>query len=378
VNKIQIGIDIFSFDKLGENYGVGPGIYVWHLLPRLFEYGKDIKFYVFGNKENESLIPKADNVKVIINPLPNKFRPFRIVHEQVFLPIFAIKHKLDLVHFFGNNISYLISNKAIITIHDLMWKYYLDHGYINLKNIYFLLTVPKSIKKAKGIITVSSYIRQQIFNYYKKDLNQIIKIYEAPCLFKQPNEEQIRIFDTQFDYKFIFTVTTSMPHKNLKILLKAFQKLKNKYEGKLLIAGQLKGKYHTETLAFIKENNLENEILLLGFISEELKAYLYRKADFIVYPSLYEGFGLPVLEALSAGNIVLASNAASIPEIGGQACLYFDPLSIEDLFNKMLYLIENPSFKNKNVEIRLNHLKNFSWDKTAKETLLAYKYFLKC
>lgn len=376
---MKIGIDIFSFDKPGENFGVGPGVYVWHLLPKLFEYGKDIEFYIFGNKENESLIPKANNIKKIIDPLPNKIRSMRILHEQLFVPFYAIKYNLNLIHFLGNNISYLLSKKSIITIYDLMWKYYLDLGHNDLKYKYFLKTVPKSIKMAKGIITISAFIRQQVYENFAKDLKQIIPVLLAPCELKQPDEKQKSIFISQYNYKFIFTVTTSLPHKNLITLLKAFHKLKSlgKYKGKLLVAGQLKGDYHNSTNAFIKENNLENEIILAGFISEELKTYLYTNADFIVYPSLYEGFGLPVLEAMSAGNIVLASHAASIPEAGGDACIYFDPSSVEDLLKKLLFLVENPSLKEENREKRLAHFNNFSWDKTAKETISAYKYFMK-
>jgi glycosyltransferase involved in cell wall biosynthesis len=377
--SLRIGIDIFSFDKPGENYGVGPGVYVWHLLPKLFEYGKDIQFYVFGNKDNESLIPKADNVKIIIDPLPNKLRSFRILHEQIIIPFYTKKFNLDLIHFLGNNISYLSAKKSIITIYDLMWKYYLDQGHKNLKYKYFLLTVPKSIKMARGIITISSFVRQQVYENYAKDLKHIIPILLAPGELKQPNENQINIFKAQYNYKFIFTVTTSLPHKNLMTLLKAFQKLKSLgiYQGKLIVVGQLKGVYHNSTNTFIKDNNLENEIILAGFISEELKTYFYNKADFIVYPSLYEGFGLPVLEAISAGNVVLASNAASIPEVGGDVCLYFDPSSDEDLVNKLQFMVENPSWSDENKEKRLAHFKNFSWDKTAKATLAAYQYFEK-
>lgn len=377
MNKIRIGIDIFSFDKPGENYGVGPGVYVWHLLPKLFKYGKDIQFFVFGNKENKSLIPKEDNVKIIIDPLPNKIRSLRIIHEQLFIPFYAKKYNLNLIHFLGNNISFFLAKKSLITIYDLMWKYYLDLGYKDLKFKYFLTTVPKSIKMARGIITISSFIRQQVYENFAKDLKQIIPVLLASCELKRPDEKQKNIFLNQYNYKFIFTITTSLPHKNLITLLKAFHKLKtlDKYQGKLIVAGQLIGDYHNSTNAFIKENNLENEIVLSGFISEELKSYLYSNADFVVYPSLYEGFGLPVLEAIGAGNIVLASIAASIPEAGGDACIYFDPSSVEDLFKKLLLLVENPSWKVENKEKRLTHFNNFSWDKTAKETLEAYKYF---
>lgn len=374
---MKLGIDIFSFDKPGKNSGVGPGVYAWHLLPKLFEYGQDIQFYVFGNKENESLIPKAINIKIIIDPLPNKIRSTRVLHEQLVLPYIARKHNLDLIHFMGNNISFLLAKKSILTIHDLMWKYYLELGHKDLKYKYFLKTIPKSIKMARGIITVSSFIRQQIIDSFKKESSEILAIHEAPCELKSPNKNQKKIYQDRYNYKFIFTVTTSLPHKNLITLLNAFFKLKllDKYQGKLIVAGQLKGDFHKSTNDFIKRNNLVNEIILLGFIEEELKTYLYTNADFIVYPSLYEGFGLPVLEALSAGNVVLASSVASLPEVGGDGCLYFDPNSVGDLLEKMIFLIENGLWKEENRQKRISHLRNFSWDQTAIDTLKAYKYF---
>src|SRR4030065_2389186 len=224
---MKIGIDIFAFDKPGQNFGVGPSVYVWHLLPKLFEYGEDIQFYVFGNKENEFFIPKADNIKIIIDPLPNKIRSTRIIHEQLFVPFYAKKYGLNLIHFFGNNISFFLAKKSIITIYDLMWKYYLDLGYKDLKYKYFLYTVPQSIRKARGIITISAFIRQQVYENFDKDLRQIIAVLLAPCDLKQPTADQINIFKVQYDYKYIFAVTTSFPNKNLITLLKAFQKLKS-------------------------------------------------------------------------------------------------------------------------------------------------------
>jgi len=374
---LKIGVDLFSFDKPGENFGVGPGVYVWHLLPKLLEYGKDIQFYIFANKENVSLIPRSDNIKIIIDQMPSKIRSTRILHEQIFIPYHVKRNKIDIVHFLGNNVSYSIAKRSIITIYDLMWKYYLDLGDKNLKFKYFRATVPKSIEEAKGVITISSFIKQQVFTNFNKESNRIIPILLAPCVLKEYSKEEELTFSNLFSYNFIFTITTSLPHKNLITLLKAFNELKllKTYSGKLVIAGQLKGNFHNQTINFIHKNNLIDDIVLLGFIAEELKTYLYTNADFVVYPSLYEGFGLPVLEAMQVGNTILASKAASIPEVGGDACLYFNPNSSEDLLEKMLYLIKNPDYKEKTKNKRELRLRNFSWDKTAKETLAAYKYF---
>lgn len=374
---MRIGIDVYSFGPPNENYGVGPSVYVWHLLPKLIEHGKDIQFYVFGNKENEALITKSNNVRIIINPLPIKIRSARIIHEQLFVPFFAKKYNLDLIHFLGNNISFILAKRSIITIHDLMWNYYLKLGKKKLKYFYFRLSVPFSIKNSKRIITVSNYIKNEIQTLYNIEEKKIKSVYEAAGALPKLSKPLIEQYKKRYQFTFIFSVTTIMPHKNVITLLKAFSLLKKngKYKGKLIIAGQLKGNYFPTIKKIIIEHDITNDVVFTGFISDEHKTFLYHACDVFVYPSLYEGFGLPVLEAMSMGIPVVASKAASIPEVGGDACLYFDPLAVEDLKNKIQSVIENESTRKDLIEKGFANLAKFSWGKTANETLEVYNGF---
>ena len=367
---MRIGIDIFSFDKPGENYGVGPGVYVWHLLPELFNIGKEHKFFIFANKENCDRIPKFSNVIVITDKIPNKFRPNRIFHEQFFIPFIFFKYKLDFVHYLGNNISYLLAEKSILTVYDLMWKYYRDLGERSVTSKYFAITVPYSIKKAKAVITISEFIAKEI---KEKNIrtNKIYSILLAPGnVLKNINDLKSN-YDELAETPYIYSVTTSMPHKNLKLLLIAFNMIiKQKlFIGKLVISGQLKGNYKEDTFNYISSNNLTEYVIITGFVSEEDKAFLYRHALCFVYPSLYEGFGLPVLEAMASNVPVIASNAASIPEVGGEACLYFNPNSAEDLINKILLLLNNPELRKELIEKGKVQFSKFNWHNVAIETL---------
>jgi len=371
---MKIGIDVFSFDKPGENYGVGPGVYVWHLLPELFKTGTDHTFYVFANQDNAHMIPRMNNVIVVESKLPNKTRPVRIIHEQINVVYYSIKYGLDKVHFLGNNISFLISKKSIITVYDLMWKYYWDRGDRSLKYFYTLLTVPNTIRKAESIITISNFIAEELRDVYGRKHN-VYPVLLAPCKLFSVTEEVSNSFREKYSYDFIFTVTTSMPHKNLITLLKSLALLKkNGALGfKLIVAGQMRGLFHLENESFIRLNGLEKDVILAGFISEEEKSYLYRNAKFVVYPSLYEGFGLPLLESMSVGTPVISSNAASMPEVGGEACLYFNPDSVDDL----AILIDN-TWKNEKqlsdlAETGLNQYKKFNWKNVAMETMKVYE-----
>lgn len=373
---MRIGIDIFSFDKPGENFGVGPSVYVWRLLPELFSLGKDHTFVVFANQDNQDIIPKADNVTVIVSKLPNRFRPLRILHEQIELVYQYQKQKLDGIHFLGNNISFLLASKAVLTVHDLMWKYYYDlPGYRDLKNRYFALSVPLSLKRAKALVTVSKYVATQIQHAFGINVNALYPTLEASGGLSNPSPQMARQLKAKYDFPFLFTVTTSWPHKNLRVLLEAFVRLRTRgiFDGKLVVAGQIKGSPHKATLDFIKKNGMEDQIILSGFISEEEKAYCYQNATLFVYPSLYEGFGLPILEAMEAGTPVIASNAASIPEVGGSACLYFDPESVGELETRIEQLLSDNAMKQEFSEKGLLQYKKFTWRRTAEETLRVYE-----
>lgn len=372
---MKIGIDVFSFDRPGQNYGVGPGVYVWHLLPMLFELGKEHSFVVFANRENKDMIPLASNVSIIVSPFNNKFRFNRILHEQLFLPFQFSKIKLDIIHCLGSNVPFIFPCKSILTVYDLMWKYYIDAGINSLKQRIIGYTVPPSLASAKAIITISQYVADQISYLYNKDADTIFPILLAKGTLVSPTAEQQTQFKNKYNFPFIYTVTTSMPHKNLITLLKAFCELKKRhlFNGKLLITGQMKGKFHVSSQRFISENNMTDDIIQTGFILEQEKTYCYQKAMIFVYPSLYEGFGLPVLEAMESGTPVIASNAASIPEVGGDACLYFNPHSVEELIDRITSLITNDVMRDEIIEKGYAQCIKFSWEKTAMQTLNVYK-----
>jgi glycosyltransferase involved in cell wall biosynthesis len=376
---MKIGIDLYSFDKPGNNFGVGPGVYAWSILPEILNQSPNDTFYIFTNKENIDYIPKKNNVKIIIDTLPIKYRFLRIIHEQFVIPFWFFYYELDFIHFFGNNISYVLANKSILTVLDLMWKFYIDYGVKSIRYKYVGFTIPISIKHARGIITISNFIAKEIAEN-KLRSKACYPILLAPGDIRTISEESTSqsIKDiTQGDY--IYSVTTSMPHKNLIILLKAFNELikSNRFFGKLIVSGQLKGDFKFNTLQFIEEHKLEKKIILTGFVSESDKNYLYSNSLMVVYPSLYEGFGLPVLEAMAFDTPVITTNVASIPEVGGDACLYFNPNSFEDLANKIFLISSNSILRQDLIQRGRLQLSKFSWAKTAKETIDIYRILFK-
>jgi glycosyltransferase involved in cell wall biosynthesis len=128
---------------------------------------------------------------------------------------------------------------------------------------------------------------------------------------------------------------------------------------------------------FIRANHLGDDVMLTGFIPDQEKTYCYRAASAFVYPSLYEGFGLPILEAMQAGTPVIASNAASMPEVAGDACLYFDPNSVDDLVSSLLTILSDKEKRSHCITKGFDRVQRFDWAETAKETIAVYeKVFL--
>ena len=376
---MKIGIDLYSFDKPGNNFGVGPGVYAWSLLPEIINQCPDDFFYIFTNSENINFIPQKSNVKIIIDNLPIKFRFLRIIHEQLVIPFWFLYFRLDFVHFFGNNISYLLANRSILTVLDLMWKYYIDYGVNSLRYKYVGFTIPISIKYAKGIITISEFIANEIAS--KKLRSRLCyPILLAPGVIGSNTDESIsQTIKDIAEGDYIYSITTSMPHKNLIILLKAYKEVmqNNRFSGKLIVSGQLRGDFKYDTIKFIEENELNDFVILTGFVSESDKNYLYANSLMVVYPSLYEGFGLPILEAMAFNKPVITSNVASIPEVGGDACLYFNPNSSEELASKICLISSNSTLRLELTQKGKFQLSKFSWIKTAKETVEVYKTLFK-
>ena len=172
---------------------------------------------------------------------------------------------------------------------------------------------------------------------------------------------------------YILYVGTLQPRKNVSTLIKAFNKFKDTYpEFKLVIVGR-KGWLYNQIFELVKQLKLEQNIVFTDYVSDGELVKLYKNAFCFVLPSLYEGFGIPVLEAMVNNCPVICSNVSSLPEIAGKAALYFNPKSEKDLLKNLLKLKEDVSLKNKLIKNGKEQIKKFSWQKCADETLEVIK-----
>ncbi|HSX40267.1 MAG TPA: glycosyltransferase family 1 protein [Candidatus Saccharimonadales bacterium] len=223
-----------------------------------------------------------------------------------------------------------------------------------------------SVRKAKRIFTISQASKNDIIEAYGIPAEKVIVTY--PGIKAQSEKRKMKNKQTtKSPTPYILFVGTLQPRKNIERLIEAFAKLEKK-NLELVIVGK-KGWLFEEILAAPKKFGVEDRVKFLDFVSDAELAKLYKNALMFVLPSLYEGFGLPVLEAMQHGCPVITSNVSSLPEAGGDAALYVDPTNIDDIAGKMKQLLESESLRKELIEKGYKQVKKFSWEKTAKKTL---------
>lgn len=228
-----------------------------------------------------------------------------------------------------------------------------------------------SVNKAKKVLTISRASKNDIIKVYKVPPEKVAVTYPG---IKEVSSSKYKILSMdKFKKKYgisgeyILFVGTLQPRKNLVRLIEAFAKLSSPTLS-LVIVGK-KGWLYEEILEAPKKFGVEDRVKFLDFVLDEDLSVLYQNALCFVLPSLYEGFGLPVLEAMSNGCPVIISNVSSLPEAGGEAALYVDPQNVDDIKEKLKLIIEDQKLRKKLIEKGYKQVKKFSWEKTAKETL---------
>ncbi len=233
-----------------------------------------------------------------------------------------------------------------------------------------------SVKKAKKVLTISKSSKFDIIKEYKIPEEKVIVVYPGikPSAYPRPHVCNMNTIKAKFGISknFILFVGTLQPRKNISRLIESFSKVlrdeKVPHDLQLVIVGK-KGWLYEEILKKPKELDIEEKVKFLDFVSDDELIALYQQAICFILPSLYEGFGLPVLEAMKHGCPVITSNVSSLPEAGGDAALYVDPLDVNDISEKIRKVVNHPEIRKELKEKSKAQLAKFSWEKTAKETL---------
>lgn len=353
-------------------------VYITNLVENLNIVDKKNDYYLIHHSKmhldtyevNKEII--SDPPNMIFNNLWWKFHS---------LPKDLKAYDLDLVHDTQGISTFFIKKdsdyKKVITIHDLSSLAFPKMHIRGMLADRFLGA--RTMKNADKIITVSESTKNDLIKYFKAPEEKITPIYlGVDEKFRVLDDDQISNFKIKFnlDFPFILYFGVLRSRKNIPTLIKAYDLLKKDgINHKLVIAGG-KGQQYKRIFNIVKNLNLEKDVIFTGHVDDEILTELYNAADLFVFPSLYEGFGLPPLEAMACGTPVITSNASSLPEVVGDAGLMVDPYDISGLKDAMSNVLSNSDLRMEMVKKGLNRSKGFTWKNCAEETLNVYKEVL--
>jgi len=339
----------------------GLGQYILNILNQFDKMG--IKYSIFT-----SIDIKKNNIKLIkttkfVRPYPYKKLAgiTRFVINQTIFP--SIAKNYDIVYFPSTYGSFLLENQ-IITVHDLIGLYFSQHI---LQYLYFKYALKFILKKAKIIITISKNTKNDVIKFFDVNPQKIKVVYNGinhEVFYPRKNSKTYILHRYKIS-DYILAVGSSYPHKNIHRLIEAFIKFQKMYPHITLAITGYPTPYQKE---LIKKYNLEN-VKFLGYIPLGDMPYLYSVAKCLVYPSLYEGFGLPPLEAMACGCPVAVSNSSSLPEVCGNAAIFFDPYSVEDIKNAIEQVFINKNLKQNLIKKGLIQARKYNWGRTAKKII---------
>lgn len=264
--------------------------------------------------------------------------------------------------------------KKVVTIHDLIFMRFPQYYSWFDKKIHFW-KFKKAAEQADLIIAISNQTKRDIIDYLKVPASKIVTVYQGCHAVFKENQSKDFLNQTSEKFKlpkrFILNVGTIEDRKNLLNIVKAI----NGTEIPLIVVGK-KTRYFTKVQKFIIKNKLENQILFLENVSMTELAAIYKLADIFVYPSFFEGFGIPVIESLFSKTPVITSNLSCLPEAGGPDSLYVNPYNAEDLKSKIQFLWNNESERNRRAEKSFEFVQKFNDDEIAKNLDSVYQQVL--
>ncbi|MCM8761941.1 MAG: glycosyltransferase family 4 protein [Candidatus Omnitrophica bacterium] len=372
--RIAIDCDGITREKTGI------GWYKYYLISNLAKIDKENQYLIYnilyrGFKEEidkiKFYLPERDNFR-------KKIYRFNSYYGRKYLPIELFTGKIDILHNLDHsNVSSLtLTAKRVVTIHDIIPL---------LSDIYANLLIPEEYKKGRKflmdalfksdrIITVSYASKNDMIKYLSIDPSSVSVIYLGKDEIFYPREKRNDMLDKyKISKKFILSSPVVPSRKNFARILLSFEKIRKNNDCQIVSFGKIK-KYGEWFKIFERlPSDIKEDIIFTGYVPVEDLPYLYSAAEFFIYPSLYEGFGLPVLEAMACGCPVITSNTSSLTEVAGDAGILINPYNVDEMAENMERLLSDEKLRERLKVKGLERAKQFTWERTAKETIKVYE-----
>ena len=364
---MRIGIDARKL----HDFGIGT--YIRNLLRHLARLDRQTEFVVFSRPDDrEALGALGENFRAV----PETSRNYS-VGEQFRIPLALRREGITLFHAPHYVLPPLVSCRSVVTIHDcihLMFPQYLPN---RLAHRYARTSIALAARRATRVLTVSESSKRDIMRFVDAPAEMIDVIYNAydERFGVEPREEEVvRVRERyQLHDEFVLYAGNVKPHKNLGRLIDAFQIVRNRGLDhlKLVLIGDDISKYAALRRA-VHQHQLHKYVRFLGYLPEETLAVMYRLAGVFVFPSLYEGFGLPPLEAMASGTPVVTSNVSSLPEVAGDAALLVDPYEPAAIADGIYRVLTDEELRRDLRRKGLARARQFSWEQSVRRVREIY------
>ena len=373
---MKIAIDATIIRK--EN--TGTGFYIINLINGLAKIKDGNDYYIFMNNELSKEFFNFENNNFHIINKNFKNRIFRVIWQFFLFPFELKKLKVRVLHS-PNYITPLfkLGFKVIVTIHDLTF-YLFPEKFTVTKRLLFKYMLPLFIKISDKIIAVSNNTKKDILKFFKISESKVIVTFESyPEYYTYNNDSNDQNILTKYGIgsKYLLFVGMIEPRKNILSILKSFKEIDSDLELDLVIAGK-KGWYYKEIELYLEKLlriGIKNKIIFTGYVSEPELKYLYQNAFIFIYPSIYEGFGIPPLQAMACKVPVITSNLSSLPEVVGDAAIMVNPYDINKISEAIRTLYNDLDKRSELVNKGVIQSKKFSLENFAKNTIDVYRIF---
>lgn len=351
----------------------GTQTYAVNLIQHLAVLDTMNEYFLFVNHESADLpLVDAPNFRRIVCPVRATRRINRYLWEQSILPLQLARHRVDLVHSLGYVGPLYPPCRHVVSVPDLNYLAFRDLMEGARQRILSTL-IPRVARRAAHVVTISEYSKRQITTHIGIADEKVTVTYLAarvPADTKVSSGEQIP-GRYGISHPYLIAFSSLSPHKNIVRLIQAFAQVCEEAPHHLVLMGHLPP--GVDIRGEIERAGITSRVVITGYVPDEDIAPLLSHADLFVFPSLYEGFGLPVLEAQQAGVAVACSTAASLPEVAGEAAAMFDPHSVPEMASAIRRCLQDPVLRTSLVQKGHRNRERFSWTRTARETLGIYE-----
>lgn len=375
---MRIGIDARFY---GGEQSKGLGRYTQKLIEYLLEIENDENEYIIFLQEDAYHAWNYDHPRFF--PVLAPYRWYTLA-EQIFMPLLLFRARLDLVHFPHFNVPLLYRRPFVVTIHDLIIAHFptsrattLGPLLYRLKHWAGQIVMKHAAKGSKKIITVSEFSKKDIVHYYDLPEEKVVVTYEAADSHADFLYDPKRAKEIEKRYgiskPYLLYVGNAYPHKNLDLLLDMMKEIKKKkmFPYKLVLVGR-EDYFYKKLAQSTWAKNLDDVVCYTGFVPDADLPYLYHDAYAYLFPSQYEGFGLPPLEAMGHGVPVISSRSSCLPEILEDAALYFDSEDVSGIINALSAITQDTTKREQMIQKGFEQVRRYSWEWMAQQTHRVY------